>query len=74
VDHRKEYFRIHLLREDSIRRLYCQRLDQYLDNRTISLDINTEWEDLKETIVKAASEVLGKRYMRTLKKGLENLK
>jgi hypothetical protein len=71
VDHRKEYFRIHLLREDSIRRLYCQCLDQYLNNRTISLDINTEWEDLKETRVKAASEVLGKRYMRTLKKGLK---
>jgi hypothetical protein len=30
-----------------------------------------EWEDLKETIVKAASEVSGKRYKTTWKKGLK---
>jgi hypothetical protein len=35
-------FKVHLLQEDNMR-LYCQRLDQYLDQRAVSPDINMEW-------------------------------
>jgi hypothetical protein len=34
-------------------------------------DINTESDDLKETTVKEASEVLGKRHKRTWKQGFK---
>jgi exonuclease III len=68
---RQQCFKTHLLYEDSIRRLYCKRLDLYMNNRAIGTDVNLEWKDLKEVILKAATEVLGKRYSGARKKGLK---
>jgi hypothetical protein len=42
-----------------------------MDNRAIGTNVNLEWKDLKEVILKAATEVLGKRYSGTRKKGLK---
>lgn len=67
---KKQTFKVYLLKEDSIRRLYCQRLDKYLDQRGISLNVNTEWEDLKQIIIQAATEALGKRNKKLTKRGL----
>ena len=64
---KKEAFKTHFLKEHSIR-LYCQHLDEYLDDRALILDMNLEWNDLKEVIQKAASETLGKRSIRHTKK------
>jgi len=62
-------FKVHLLHEDSIRRLYCHCLDQYVDKGAMS-EINMEWQHFKAIIIKTATEVLGRRYKRIRKKGL----
>jgi hypothetical protein len=35
-------------------------LKQYTDNRAVSLNVDNEWKELKDTILKVAGEVLGK--------------
>ncbi|KAJ4431069.1 hypothetical protein ANN_19662 [Periplaneta americana] len=64
-------YKVHLLRQDSIRKLYCKRLENYIDHGALSMDVNQEWEDLKSVIEKAAYESLGKRYKRRSKRGIK---
>lgn len=66
----QEYFKIHLLQDESTRRLYCTRLRQKLDQRAISLDVEMEWNNLEEVIYKTALEALGTRKKRKKNKGL----
>lgn len=66
-----ETFKVHLLQDDSIRDLYQQRLNLYLKQKPISRNINEEWEELKGTILQAASESLGTRNKNYNKKRLK---
>lgn len=61
---------MHLLQQESIRRLYYLRLLDYIDQRAVSTNINEEWHDLKDIIIKAAGEALGSRSTKKRKKGL----
>lgn len=64
------YYKVHLLKQDSIRKLYCKRLDECIDHRALSTDVNQEWEDLRNIIEEAAYESLGKRNKRRSKRGI----
>jgi hypothetical protein len=44
----EETFKVHLLREDGTRKLYQSRLQKYLDERPMTKNINTEWEEIKK--------------------------
>ena len=57
----KSCYKIHLLQQECIRKLYSDRLKQYTDNRAVSLNVDNEWKELKDTILKVADEILGKR-------------
>jgi hypothetical protein len=52
----EEIFRIHLLEDPSIKLLYQRRLEQNLMYSSCSLDINVEWQTLKNTLQQAANE------------------
>jgi hypothetical protein len=67
---RKQRFKVHLLQEDTIWRTYCYCLNQYLEQRAMSLDINTDRQDFKAVMINTATEVLRKRYKSIRKKGL----
>ena len=54
-------YKIHHLQQESIRKLYSDGLKQYTDHRAVSLNVDDEWKELKDNILKAADEVLGKR-------------
>ena len=43
-----------------------------MDQRAISMNINEEWHDFKEMILKVADEVLGKRSIKGKRKGIQN--
>jgi hypothetical protein len=60
----KEVFRVHLLENLSIKLLYQRRLEQNLTHSQCSLNINAEWQTLKNTLQQAADEALGKRMKR----------
>jgi hypothetical protein len=57
----KETYEVHLLKEDSVKYLYHNRVIKVLQQNPMSRNINTEWESLKDIIIKAATESLGKR-------------
>ena len=63
-------FRVHLLEDPSIKLLHRGRLEQNLMYSSCSLDINIEWQTLKNTLQQAANEVLGKRKKRKHKRHL----
>jgi hypothetical protein len=67
----KSCFKVHLLQQESIRKLYSSRLRTYLNHQAVSTNINIEWKDLKEIILKTANDVLRKRPKRKNKKGLQ---
>lgn len=54
-------FKVHLLKEDSIRTLFQNRLENYVTLKQRDNNINQEWNNIKEAIIKAATEVLGTR-------------
>ena len=60
----EEVFRVHLLEDTSKKLLYQRRLEQNLTHSQCSLNINAEWQTLKNTLQKAANEALGKRMKR----------
>ena len=66
----EEVFRVHLLEDPSIKLLYQRRLEQKLIHSPYSLDINMEWQALKEILQQAANEALGKRKKRRNKRRL----
>ena len=66
----EEIFRVHLLEDPSIKLLYQRRLEQNLMYSPCSLNINVEWQTLKNTLLQAANEALGKRKKRRHKKGI----
>jgi hypothetical protein len=66
----EEVFRVHLLEDPSIKFLYQRRLEQNLTHSPCSLNINAEWQTLKNTLQQAANESLGKRTKRRHKRRL----
>jgi RNase P/RNase MRP subunit POP5 len=67
----KSRFKVYLLQQKSIRKLYALGLQTYLDHWAASSNINIEWQDLKEVILKAANEDLGRRSKRKCKRRLQ---
>lgn len=65
-------FKVHLLQEDSKSELYWNLLETHLDHRSISLDINIEWDDLKNAKIKAAREAIGTKKENKSRNGLKN--
>jgi hypothetical protein len=61
---------VHLLEDPRIKLLYQRRLEQNLTHSPCSLNINTEWQNLKNTLHQAANEALGKRTKRRHKRRL----
>jgi hypothetical protein len=51
--------KVYLLQEESIRRLYQQRLSKTLSEYPRASTINKEWENIKIAIKKAANEAIG---------------
>jgi hypothetical protein len=66
----EEVFRVYLLEDPSIKLLYQRRLEQNLTRSPCSLNINAEWQTLKNTLQQAANEALGKRTKRRHKRHL----
>lgn len=58
-----EKHNIESLREDSIKQLYINRLEQKImaDNIQEGDDVDTAWHKIKSNIIKAADEAIGKR-------------
>jgi hypothetical protein len=54
------------------RKLYSSRRRNYLDHRAISTNINIEWQDLKDVILKTANEVLRKRSSENMKRSCKH--
>jgi hypothetical protein len=65
--------KIYLIQEESIRRLYQQRLARNLSKYTKASTIDKEWENIKTSIKKAANEAIEtKKYIEERKvKNLE---
>jgi len=59
-----------LLEDPSIKLLYLGRLEQNLIHSPYSLNIDLEWQTLKNTLQQAANEDLGKRKKRRYKRRL----
>ena len=66
----EEIFRVHLLEDPSIKILYQRRLEQNLIHSPCSLNIDVEWQTVKNTLQQAANEALGKRKRRRHKRRL----
>ena len=66
----EEIFRAYLLDDPSIKLLYQRRLEQILTHSPCSLNINVEWQTLKNTLQQAGNEALGKRKKRRNKRHL----
>jgi hypothetical protein len=62
---------VNLLQQENIRKLYSSRLRTYLDHQAVSTNINIEWQDQKEVIIKTVDGVLRKRPKQKYKKGLQ---
>ena len=63
-------YKIYLLQEESIRRLYQQRLTENLSEHPRALTIDEEWEQIKIAIKKTANEAIGTKRKYRRKKGL----
>jgi len=57
-----------LLEDPSMKLLYQRRLEQNLMHSPCSLNIDVEWQTLKNTLQQPANEALGKRKMRRYKR------
>lgn len=71
---KKEYaetFKVHLLQQESIRKLYQRRIEQYMTQTSISRNINQEWYEIKQIIIQAANESLGTRKKNYKQRGLK---
>ena len=66
----EEIFRLHLLEDPSIKLLYQRRLEQNLIHSPCSLNIDVEWQTLKNTLQQAANVAVGKRKKRRHKRRL----
>jgi len=66
----EEIFRVYLLEDPSIKLLYQRRLEKNLMHSPCSLNIDVEWQTLKNTLQQAANETLGKRKKRRHKRRL----
>ena len=66
----EKIFGVHLLEDPSTKLLYQRRLDQNLMHSPRSLNIDVEWQTLKNTLQQAANEALGKRKKRGHKRRL----
>ena len=66
----EDIFRVHLLEDPSIKLLYRRRLEQNLMYSPCILNIKAEWQTLKNTLLQAANEALGKRKKRRHKRRL----
>lgn len=64
-------FKVNLLKDHSIRKLYETRLENYINITPKSNNINLEWNNIKEIITKAAGEALGRRKKRNNNRGLK---
>jgi hypothetical protein len=51
---------VNLLKEDRVKYLYHTRVSQYLHVKVLNRNLNREFEESKEVILKAAEEALGK--------------
>ena len=67
---KEEIFRVNLLEDPSIKLLYQRRLEQNLRHSPCSLNIDIEWQTLKNTLQQAANEALGKRKKRRHERSL----
>jgi len=63
-------YKIYLLQEESIRRLYKQRLDRNLSEYPKASTIEEEWENIKMAIKKAANKAIGTKTKYRRKKYL----
>jgi len=52
-------YKVYLLQEESIRRLYQQRLAKNLSEYPRATTIDNEWKNIKIAIKKAANEAIG---------------
>ena len=69
----EEIFRVHLLEDPSIKLLYQRRLEQNLRHSPCSLNINEEWQTLKNTLQQVANEALGKRKKEKTQKAFNSM-
>jgi len=65
----EEIVRVHLLEDPSIKLLYQRRLEQNFMHSPCSLNIDIEWQTLKNTL-QASNEAIGKRKNRREKRHL----
>ena len=63
-------YKVYLLQEESIRRLYQQRLAKNLSEYTRTSTIDKEWENILTATKKAANEAIGTKKKHRRKKGL----
>jgi hypothetical protein len=63
-------YKIYLLQEESIQRLYQQTLARNLSEYPRASTIDKKWENIKIAIKKAANEVIGTKKIYRRKKGL----
>jgi len=63
-------YKVYLLQEESIRRLYQQRLAKNLSEYPRASTIDKEWENIQIAIKKAANEAIGTKKKYRRKKGL----
>jgi hypothetical protein len=66
----EEIFRVHLLEDPSIKLIYQRTFEQNLMHSPSSLNIDAEWQTLKNTLQQAANEALGKTKKREDTKGV----
>ena len=66
----EDVYKVYLLQEESIRKLYESRLTKYIVEIPTEEDVNKEWEKIIYTIKKAANEVIGKKRKIRNRKGL----
>jgi hypothetical protein len=66
-----EIFKVCLLEHESICNLYQERINQHLQAKSISENIEEEWENLKEILTKAAREEIGQKKKYRRRKGLK---
>lgn len=66
----EEVFKVYLLQDESIRRLYQNRLNILLQQTETKDNIEMEWGNIKQCIKEAAAEALGRKKKIRSKKGL----
>ena len=76
----EEKYKIRLLNDQSTRWLYAKRIDYYLQKKEESIDVEEEWENLKQILKSAAEESLGKlrpnckrKYLKIWDEEMKNL-